>query len=72
MGTRNAVPFRRRGHQQSERERETKMSTDRKWTVEVWFELGHVEDIMDVHTVRKKVNHGSDLKWTNSIWSQLS
>lgn len=54
------------------RERETKMSTDRKWTVEVWFELGHVEDIMDVHTVRKKVNHGSDLKWTNSIWSQLS
>lgn len=28
------------------RERETKMSTDRKWTVEVWFELAHVEDIM--------------------------
>lgn len=48
------------------------MSTDRKRTVEVWFELGHVEDIMDVHTVRNRVNHGSDLKWTNNIWSQLS
>lgn len=31
------------------RKRETKTSTDRKQTVAVCFELGHVEDIMDVH-----------------------